>query len=439
MEMYLKHIIPNFILVSSMIYIWHKLLKKRINFKDPKLYITLIGVMGVSIFNYVLVNKFVRIITITIIFMVFFKFLFKTSVSQSIITPIFYQFILLIAESLFAIIISLAFTSNPAALLNSILGIYITNIFISFVSILLSMLKPIEKFYKLIIKSIKKIKKYKVLILCLVIIVVLNIIDMGIYYKIEFHYLLIFNVSLIIICFLIVIHSFKTQNNFLKVSDKYNVAIKSLKDYEEMITKYRIFNHENKNLLLTVRAMIINKEKDIPKYIDSIIEEKYNDDEKLLFKMGSIPSGGLRGIIYSEILKIKDNNINYDLYIDKNIRTVDLIEITMEEIIDICKIVGVFVDNAIEEVNNLQEKYIRIDLYIMDNLFNIKVTNNYKTKIEIDKMFIEGYTTKGKGHGYGLALVNKIIKENDNFSNKIEINKNNFSQILEINYTKKQH
>ena len=55
-----------------------------------------------------------------------------------------------------------------------------------------------------------------------------------------------------------------------------------------------------------------------------------------------------------------------------------------------------------------------------------------KKKIEIDKIYEEGYSTKGKDRGYGLALVKKIVDSNDKFENQIEISKTLFSQILSI-------
>lgn len=51
----------------------------------------------------------------------------------------------------------------------------------------------------------------------------------------------------------------------------------------------------------------------------------------------------------------------------------------------------------------------------------------------MDKIDNAGYTTKGKGHGYGLALVNKILEENkDILENERMIEKNTFTQCLKI-------
>ena len=426
------------ILACSLLCIWHKLTDKKINYKDHKLYITLIGITLISIINYFAIDKFLKIITITIIFMFFFYYLFRESLQKSIITPIYYQLIIMISETLYAILLIAIFKSGSQEILSTYFGTFVSNVVVAFISILISNLHFVKKLYKTIILAINKIKNTSLLTLCLVIIIALSLFPIPVYYQVDIEFLIIFYSIMIVSCFAIVLYSFKIQKNYNEVSGKYNIAIKSLKDYEDMMSKYRLANHENKNLLLTVRAMILNKENDIPKYIDTIIEDKFSDDEKLLFKMSVIPSGGLRGAVYSEILKIKDNNIKYSLNIDKNLKTIDLINLETEDIINICKIIGVFIDNAIEEVLNLKKKdrNIVVSIYMEEFNLNIKISNNYASKINIDKLAVPGYTTKDKGHGYGLTLVKKIIDNNKNFTNITEINKNIFSQILSITICK---
>lgn len=434
MSEYIESILPTFILVFSMVYIWYKLLNKKIDFKDYKLYITLLGIIIVSIFNFVETNKFIRVIIITIIFILFFKFLFKENIQKSILVPIFYQILVLFSE--FVAVMILVLISGSEQFIEEPVGFLLVNVLVAFFTVLLSYIKFIRNMLYKLLKITDKIKLNQLIVFCLISILFLNLFVMCAYYKIEFKYWVTINILLIVILCITIIYSLKTQNNYNKVSDKYNIAIRSLNDYESMMSKYRIANHENKNLLLTVRAMILNKEKDIPKFIDTIVEQKFKDDEKLLFKMGVIPSGGLRATIYSEIMKIKDNNINYSLDIDNKLRSIDLIELDTNTIIDICKVIGVFIDNAIDEVKNLRKKNIDISLYLENNNLVIKVSNNYKGKIEIDKIASEGYTTKGKNHGYGLSLVKSIVDNNNLFQNQASISKDIFSQLLIIKYKK---
>ena len=102
-------------------------------------------------------------------------------------------------------------------------------------------------------------------------------------------------------------------------------------------------------------------------------------------------------------------------------------------ILSICKILGVFLDNAIDEVKKLRKKNIDIEFYIMDNYLNIDITNNFKGNLELNKLGVKNYTTKGNGHGYGLVLVNKIISENySTLINEKSVNGDRFTQTLKI-------
>lgn len=437
---YLKFFISNIVLALSALIIWHDLLNKKINFRNKKVYIVLLLQALLSTFNHVIVTKFIRIIIITIIFMFLIKYLFKVSIQKTILTSIYYQLIVFISEFIVLMFINIFWDQNHVIFfLESFIGMCVINLIVSCVSIIIARFKFVKKIYNKIIISTNKINTKHLIIMCLLSMLFLNTFVVNTYYKLNIQYWIIINIFFILFLFVVMLMSLKAENKFNKVSDKYNVAIKSLNDFEEMMSKYRVVNHENKNLLLTIRAMIINKEKDIPKYIDSIIEDKYEDDEKLMFKMSIIPSGGLRATIYSSILKIKDNNIKYDLVIDKKIKTLDLIELDTNTTIDICKIIGVFIDNAIDETKKLKDGNIATSIYMSDKKLHIKISNMIKNKIEVDKIYNEGYTTKTEGHGYGLTLVRNIIDNNNLLQNTVEINKNTFSQILIINKATKKH
>ena len=428
-----------FLLMSAVIYTWHRLSNRQINFKSYKLYIVLIGMMMTSIFNFFIINKFIRIILITTILMLFYRFLFKETVQKCVLTPIYSQILIFFAELIYLILyMSIIGGQYGEEVLNNPIIMCIANTIISIILVALSRLKFVKRIYDKLLSLTNKISARFLIIFGLIGMLVLNILIMISYYKVDFKYFIGANVCFIMLILLLIAHTFKTQNNYNTVADRYNVAKNSLKDYELMMTKYRIANHENKNMLLAVRAMVINKEKNIPEYIDSIIENKLDDDEKLLFEMGVIPEGGLRATMYSEILKIKDNKIKYNLNTDRKISTIDLIELDTNTIIDICKVLSVFIDNSIEATKEIRKRIINIDIYIHENKLCIKVSNNYNGYIDIAKVSDAGYTTKEKGHGYGLALVKDIIARNNLLDNETEINKNTFSQILKITY-KKNH
>ena len=240
------------------------------------------------------------------------------------------------------------------------------------------------------------------------------------------------NIMLVIIYIIVIIKYLIIKYRYNKVSNEYCNIVNSFNEYESMIDKYRILNHENKNQLLTIRSMIVKKEENIPMYIDTLIDTTINDNEKLMFETNIIPSGGLRAIIYSKMAYMKDINIKPILDVERSIRKIDLTNINNNLMVNICKIIGVFLDNAIEEVEKLDKKEIKIKLYIKNNNLCITIKNKFLKDFNLNKIGICGYTTKGNNHGYGLSLVKKIISENSNIINNKYIENNYFVQNLEI-------
>ena len=432
----LYNLIGSLILFYSIIYSWSKLTNNKIQYKGIKFYVIWIFLSLFSIFNYFLVNKFIKISILTLVLMLCITILFKTNIYKSIITPIFDQIIIMISEAICILLLVFILNLDLNELKNQFLGTIVANTGTAIINIGIVSIPITCKIYNFIMSNINKLSRTFLMILSLIVICIANVLAMTTYYEVDFKILILINISFTLICAFIVFYSLKVQSNYNNVSSKYDIAINSLKDYDSMMTRYRIDNHENKNLLLTIRAMINNKEKNIPKFIDSIVKDKYTCNEQLMKKISIIPTGGLRATIYSEIIKMQNNNIDYYLDIDRKLKTVDLIEYDTKTIIDICKILGVFVDNAIEEVCKNKRRYIAISMYIEDNLFCVKVSNNYSGEIEIDRLYEEGYTTKGIGHGYGLPLVKKIIDSNNVFENRMEISEDIFSQILMVKHKK---
>lgn len=217
----------------------------------------------------------------------------------------------------------------------------------------------------------------------------------------------------------------------LKYNQIYNKLLKKLQEAEIIMDKYKISNHETKNQLLMIRNMLEkNSINDTKKYIDKIIENDYQDDEALLIESAKIPSGGIRSLIYSKLIHMKNNNIKFNLEIDYKLRFIELKE---ELILDICKIIGVFLDNAIEEILRIKKGVIEIKLYLFEERLNILISNTFENTIDLEKISNNRYTTKIGYRGYGLFIVKEIVRKNQNLENIRVIENHTFIQILKVN------
>lgn len=428
----INNIIGALINSFAYIFIWSRLLDKKIDFKDYKYYIVQVLFAFLMLLNFLFINTIFRVLVIVVIMTIFCYFLFKCNYRISFITSIFSQLTMMISELIFAILAVVVLKIDSNFIVSNLVGKLIANTFISIIAIMACNIKIIQNLYNKIVSSITEIKINSFVIIILATIITINFNFLSVYYHYPLLSIIIGNIAISVIYIFIYYKYLIAETNYSKINDKYNNTLNSLKEYEEILDVYRVSNHENKNQLLMIRNMIIKKEKDIPEYIDKIIDNKIKDDEKLMFDTNKIPAGGLRAVIYSKLLVMKDEKIDFNLIVDRKVRTVDLIELGESLMFDVCRITGVFLDNAIEEVKNKEDKRIFIELFTDEDKLCIKISNNFKGSINIEKIYEKGYTTKSEGHGYGLALVKEIVDKNSKLTNLTSVENDIFTQLLEI-------
>ena len=255
------------------------------------------------------------------------------------------------------------------------------------------------------------------------------------YEKAKILLILIF-LSLILLLVYMVHKNVKITNISNETKEKYNSTLKNLVEYEDMIDKYRVSNHENKNQLQMIRTMIHQKDKTVEKYIDNLLDNVYMVNEKLMMDVSMLPSG-IKATIYTKMVMMENKRISYKLNVDRKLRYVDFFDRddNIETSLNICDILSVFLDNAIEEIENKKDPEIYIEVFYdeKDEELTFEISNKiYNKEIDLNKLPEKGYTTKSNGHGYGLALVSEIVSANSRLENKTIIKNNIFTQRLTL-------
>lgn len=416
----------------SHIYIWSILTGKKINYNDKNFYLKEVLFSIILLINFFMVNGFVRIVTLIFILILFSNLIFKSDIKESLLMSFLSEILMIVSELLFVMIINIICSSTVNELVNGFSGTLLANLVVSGLAIMLSKIPIWRYLYNLLISSFKNIADLKIVIIIVVALISFNLIFGFLYQKVNLTYMLIINAIISMIYIFICIRFVSAESKYFKINDKYNNTLNSLKEYEDILDVYRVSSHENKNQLLMIRNMILKEEKGIPEYIDKIIDNKIKDDEKLMFDTNKIPAGGLRAVVYSKLLVMKDEKIDFKLIVDRKVRTVELIELGEDLMLDVCRVTGVFLDNAIEEVKNKDNKKIIVELFTDEDKLCIKISNNFSGSINIEKMYDKGYTTKSNGHGYGLSLVKEILDKNNKLSNLTSVEKDMFTQLLEI-------
>lgn len=418
------------IMVCATFYIWNSFVEQKFIWKNKKTLILLLLASIVVYVNYIFMTPLLKFLNVTFLLIIVNKFLYSNKLKDSIIYPVITQTLCFLAESIFAIVMFCILEDGVTDFIEQYFGNIITNIIVSSLAILLSKIPLIRKIIIKFNKLVIKIDAVVIIFTSFVIIFTYNIYALNIYYKISSEILMILSVIVSFISFIIVYLFFKTKDDYYKIVDKYNSSLTSLKSFEDVLNDYRINNHENKNQLMTIRNM--SNDKKIIKFVDTIIDNRIKDNKTIMSETSIIPSGGLRGLVYSKLLIMDKNGIDYELDVSNSMRIVDLDIYDNDTVLDICKIIGIFLDNAIEEVMNLEEKYIIIEMYNTDNKINVSITNIFDNTKSKENIYKVGFSTKGGNHGYGLSLVKKLVNRNNLLKSYHEITDNEFTQVLEI-------
>lgn len=228
------------------------------------------------------------------------------------------------------------------------------------------------------------------------------------------------NVGMVIFVVFSLIYVIYNKFQRQAMEDKYNESMEYVLRYEKIINEQGKKNHEYNNQLMVIKGYI-NKPERLSEYLDEVIGEHKTGQNYTVKQLGFLPDGGVKGLLYHKLSKMEDNNIKYYLYVDQNLKDKDIENFDLKTYRDLTKLLGVFLDNAIDAALKSEEKEIEVELKDKDDCLLLTISNTYDKNTDINKVGKSGFTTKGVGHGFGLSIVKDIAKTNseiETFSSK---------------------
>lgn len=191
------------------------------------------------------------------------------------------------------------------------------------------------------------------------------------------------------------------------------------------------FRHDFGNIMQGFGGYIATKDfNGLQKMYNDVIEECHEINNQKFFEKDKINNPAVYQLINSKYLLAKKESvkIKLEVYIDINKLKIKTLEL--------CRILGILIDNAIEAAKECDDKMISIK-FIKDKYNNrdlIVIENSCKNElIDLSRLKDKGFSTKKNKlfHGLGLWKVNQIIKKNENlrlYTSRDKI----FKQQLEI-------
>ena len=409
-----------------------------VNRRHKNIMIDVLILLGFILLN-ILVYKYttgtIKTIITCLLYSSLFFSIFKIKLSKSIFTSIVYVILLIIPDLLIYVISIYVFRIGSEYFDMYIAGGIIGNIAVNSILILISFIlkKPLRKLIDYNLSTNKKIIIISLLILFSIAIFFYKFIKNNSFDSNTIGYLLAVFTFISILLYL-----FRQKIENEKISKKYDELLDVMKNYESDIEDQRTLRHETKNEFATIKCKLQDKEdnKTIIEYIDSVIGEKEKAGSTNYSKFKYLPSNGLKGFFYYKCTEAEKKGISVSVNISKQIENSFLKDIETKDFKDLARIIGVYLDNAIEASSTSEDKKLGIEMYLIKEKIEIIITNTFNNEINLDKIGKESFSTKGKHRGHGLLLVKKILSENNRFEAKKEIRGNIYIQSLKISENK---
>ena len=412
-----------------------------VNRRHKNIMIDVLILLGFILLN-ILVFKYttgtIKTIITCLLYSSLFFSIFKIKLSKSIFTSIVYVILLIIPDLLTLVGAIYIFRVSKEVYYSNIASSALCNLFVCSGMLLLTIILR---------KSLKKLINYnlstnkKIIVMSSITLVMLAIFFYNLIKTFEFNNNIITYLVIIVMLICILLYLFKQKIENEKISKKYDELLDVMKSYESDIEEQRTLRHETKNEFATIKCKLQNKEnnKTIIEYIDSVIGEKEKAGSTKYSKFKYLPSNGLKGFFYYKFIEAEKKGINVSINISKQIENSFLKDIETKDFKDLARIIGVYLDNAIEASSTSEDKKLGIEMYLIKEKIEIIITNTFNNEINLDKIGKESFSTKGKHRGHGLLLVNKILSENNMFEAKNEIRGNIYIQSLKIKDNKKNY
>lgn len=344
--------------------------------------------------------------------------IFKKDISNSVYYALIYELLAYISEIFISVIFVLIFKINMNSYDEFQFSLLIFSICDSIFIYLLSK-------NKFICKNVQRLntiisKNHKDWIYILIIMIILSLLLVFNKYNLGSDVNYYINVGMVIFVVFSLIYVIYNKFQRQAMEDKYNESMEYVLRYEKIINEQGKKNHEYNNQLMVIKGYI-NKPERLSEYLDEVIGEHKTGQNYTVKQLGFLPDGGVKGLLYHKLSKMEDNNIKYYLYVDQNLKDKDIESFDLKTYRDLTKLLGVFLDNAIDAALKSEEKEIEVELKDKDECLLLTISNTYDKNTDINKVGKSGFTTKGVGHGFGLSIVKDIAKTNseiETFSSK---------------------
>ncbi len=212
-------------------------------------------------------------------------------------------------------------------------------------------------------------------------------------------------------------------------------ALQDLQDYthnlEAMYNGLRAFKHDYINILLSLSGYIENGSMDeLKNYFENKIfptSNLINQGDYKLNQLGSIGVLEIKSLLSAKMILAHESGINVTIDIPEQVDHFPI------DTVDLARILGIFLDNAIEAAPTANQPQIGLNIIQNETGVAIIIRNRFSDNgVPLHKLKQKGFSTKTGHPGIGLSNAAKLIDSYDNVLLETTVKDGCFVQHLDL-------
>ncbi len=212
-------------------------------------------------------------------------------------------------------------------------------------------------------------------------------------------------------------------------------AMQDLQDYtrnlEAMYNSLRSFKHDYVNILLSLSGYIEDGDMD---RLKDFFESKIFPTKNLItggdYKLNQLSNIGvleIKSLLSAKMIYAHESGIDITIDIP------DKVESFLIDTVDLARILGIFLDNAMEATLETEQPQIGLNILQNKTSVSIIISNRFPDNgVMLHKLKQKGFSTKNGHQGIGLWNAQKIISSYDNVLLETTMKCDYFTQHIEL-------
>ena len=174
---------------------------------------------------------------------------------------------------------------------------------------------------------------------------------------------------------------------------------------KSLLQNLRYFRHNMVNMLYGLEGVVIGGDrKKLTDYYQQMREKCMLVNNENIAALERVTNPSVGAVLLRGVDKARQMNLPMNLYVQEKV----LFGRTLSDA-DLCQVLGVLQDNAIEAADKAEERFVSIEIRDVDSGVEIIVKNTYAGEVSPDQLTRGGVSTKDGHEGQGLRSCYEIL------------------------------